>query len=294
MSTEKKLEALRRKIDRIDDQIHDLIMSRTEIVADVRRVKKNDRVKIRPAREAEIMYRLMARHKGPFPKRELFRMWREMIVATLSFEGPFSVAVYEEEGGCGNGLLARDQYGSFTKMTAHRSVRRVIEAVRTQDATVGILPLPRRDDEDPWWRHLVSESEDAPKIIARLPFVTPAEAKQPPLEALVICPVEQEPTGRDRSYLAVEASEEIGLERFANAFTDAGMPAMFTAAWRFDKENDPWLYLAEVDGFVSDGAKQGERIFDALGAPVKRVVPLGGYATPLNDEDLANNADDEP
>lgn len=292
MSMEKKLDVLRREIDGIDDQIHDLIMSRTKIVANVRRLKKDARIKIRPAREANIMYRLMARHKGPFPKRELFRMWRELIVATLSFEGPFSVAVYEEEGDCGNGLLARDQYGSFTKMTAHKSVRRVIESVSEQEATVGILPLPRRDDEDPWWRHLVTENEKAPKIIARLPFAAPAQAKQAPIEALVICPVQQEPTGRDRSYLAVEASEEIGLERFASAFSDAGMPASFTAAWRFNQDNDPWLYLAEVDGFVSDGAKQAARVFDALGAPVKRVISLGGYATPLTDEDLTN--DPEP
>ena len=94
---EDKLRALRREIDAIDDSLHDLIIERTRVVERVREAKKGDKIKIRPAREAEILYRLMARHSGTFPKRELSRMWREMIVATLRFEGPFSVSVFVSE-----------------------------------------------------------------------------------------------------------------------------------------------------------------------------------------------------
>ncbi len=72
-----KLLALRREIDAIDDSLHDLIMERTKIVERVRDAKSKDKIKIKPAREAEILYRLMARHTGKFPKQELARMWRE-------------------------------------------------------------------------------------------------------------------------------------------------------------------------------------------------------------------------
>ncbi|MCK5445789.1 MAG: chorismate mutase, partial [Rhodospirillaceae bacterium] len=163
----KTLDELRQKIDEIDDQLHDLIMSRTQIVEQVRAVKSTDRVKIRPAREAEIIYRLMARHQGAFPKRELVRMWRELIVATLRSEGPFSVAVFADEEIGGFWGLARDQYGSFTPMTAYSSTRRIIEVVSRQDATVGVLPLPVRSDPDPWWRRLAATGEDVPRVIAR-------------------------------------------------------------------------------------------------------------------------------
>ena len=144
-----KLEALRWKIDAIDTSIHDLLMRRTDVVGKVRDLKRSYRIKIRPSREAEILYRLVAEHKGLFPKRELVRIWREVIVATLSMEGPFSVAVHMPEDGGGVWDMARDQYGSSTPMTAHASARRVIEAVQSQKATVGVLPLPRRDDADP-------------------------------------------------------------------------------------------------------------------------------------------------
>ncbi len=94
---EEKLLQLRQEIDAIDLSLHDLIQRRTRVVEGVREIKKDTVVKIRPAREAEILYRLCAEHRSPFPKRELCRIWREMIVATLSFEGPFSVAVFHPE-----------------------------------------------------------------------------------------------------------------------------------------------------------------------------------------------------
>ena len=60
-----KLLALRNEIDAIDRTMHELIMRRTKVVESVRTVKKDSNVKIRPSREADILYRLMAEHRGP-------------------------------------------------------------------------------------------------------------------------------------------------------------------------------------------------------------------------------------
>ena len=193
MTTDKnKLEALRREIDAIDDSIQDLITQRTKVVEIVRNAKRDQKIKIKPTREAQILYRLMDRHTGPFPKKELARIWRELIIATRRFEGPFSVAVSVPEGELGYWNMARDQYGAFTPMTGHDSSRSVIEAVRNQEATVGILPLPRIDDDDPWWRFLVSKAPETPRIIARLPFISSGNGPGEGLEALAICPVGKE------------------------------------------------------------------------------------------------------
>jgi chorismate mutase len=67
MSADRSLDALRREIDAIDESLHDLIMRRTTVVEQVRDLKRGHKVKIRPAREAEILYRLASRHQGPFP-----------------------------------------------------------------------------------------------------------------------------------------------------------------------------------------------------------------------------------
>ncbi len=291
MNDKKKiLQELRREIDGIDTAIHDLLIRRTGVVERVRDLKKNEAVKIRPAREAEIIYRLLDRHHGPFPKRELTRVWREIIVATLGFEGPFSATYLEGGDGCGMGDLARDQYGSFTPMTAHTSARRVIDAVRAQGSTVGVLPLPRPADQDPWWRHLAAEGSDVPRIIARLPFVGGGNQRGGALEALVICPVDQESTGRDRSFIAIKSNGEISREALARALAAAAMPPLFTAPLHFNEGKDHWLCLLEVDGLADPGSGCVRRLADALDemaeSDVHRVIALGGYAVPLTAADL--------
>ena len=281
-----KLAKLRREIDAIDDSIQDLLAKRTQVVESVRDLKSGQPVKIRPAREAEILYRLMDRHESSFPKRELARIWREIIVATLRFEGPFSVAVYMADEVPGYWDLARDQYGSFTPMTRHGSARRVVEAVRTQEATLGILPLPQRDESENWWRFLVSESPKTPRIIARLPFIGEGNARDPGVEALVICPVAQEETGRDRSFLAIEAEDDIGFAAINSALSQTGHSAGFHQVWHDPDRPPGWTYLVDIFGFIPEGGQRWARFIDGLGGKAMRVIHLGGYATSLSDNEL--------
>jgi len=292
---EDKLRALRREIDAIDDSLHDLIIERTRVVERVREAKKGDKIKIRPAREAEILYRLMARHSGAFPKRELSRMWREMIIATLRFEGPFSVSVFVSEDDVGYGDLARDQYGSFTPMTRHVSSRAVIEAVGSGEATVGILPMPRPDDSEHWWRLLVTEVPDSPRIIARLPFIAGDNSPGAKLDALVVGIVGQEETGRDRSFLAIEAEQDIGFTVIESALGQAGFSAAFNQTWHDPDRPAAWTYLVEIYGFIDPEGWQIQSLAGGLDERVVQFVHLGGYATPLGEAELAleDDADDQ-
>jgi len=287
-----KLQALRDEIDSIDKTIHELLMRRTRVVEGVRAVKKGSRVKIRPAREAEILYRLAAEHKGPFPKRELARIWREIIVATLSFEGPFSVAVFHPEDEPGYWDLARDQYGTFTKMQRYTSARAVVEAVRELDATVGILPFPHRDRDEPWWRFLVSEAPETPRVIARLPFIPGSNIHNPDIDGLVISPIGQEETGRDRSMLAVEAEADIGYPAIENALTQAGFSAAFHQLWHDPSRPPGWTYLVEVFGFIGPDSRQLRRLHDGLGTRITRILHLGGYGTPLSEQEMLADLSD--
>ena len=296
MSVDISLDDLRQEIDGIDDQIHDLIMARTEVVKQVREHKRGQAVKIRPAREARILYRLIERHKGPFPKKELVRIWRELIVATLSFEGPFSVAVFMPEAETSSGPegdrrsgrwgMARDQYGSFTPMTGHVSAHRVIEAVNSQEATVGILPVPQRNEDDPWWPHLASLSENTPKIIAKLPFAGESGGRGGAMEALVICTAVQEPTGRDRTYLAIEIERELSLGRLSDAMKAADILPLFSSAQQRSNQPGSRLYLAEVDGFVQENDRRLQQLSDILKDSNPHIRSIGSYGIPLTAQDL--------
>lgn len=286
MSLDQDLASVRSQIDAIDDAIHDLIIRRTKLVEQVRVIKHDLPIKIQPSREAEIIYRIVGRHRGGFPKRELVAIWRQLINATLSFEGPFSVAAYLPEGEPGYWDLARDQYGAYTPMSRHASARSLIEAVRRHDAIVGVLPLPRAGDVDPWWRHLLTTQPDAPRIIARLPFAGPSNTRGGDLHALVICLVGLRPTGRDRSYLAAELDAEAGSAAFAGALAEAGLSLLMSAQAREVGPPASLFCLAEVDDFVAPDDERVDAVRAALGKPLQRLLVLGGYAKPLEAAEL--------
>ena len=288
MSAKNVLDSLRREIDAIDGTLHDLLMRRAEVVGRIRRTKRDGGAHLRPGREAEILRNLVARHQGPIPKQSLVRIWREILAAFVRLQGPFSVAVFEPENQCGFGDLARGQYGGSTPITAHGSAHRVIDGVMRDEATVGVLPVPGRDDDDPWWPHLLSEEDTTPRIIARLPFAGPGNGRGGALEALVISRVPPEETGRDRSYLAIDADAEFSLATLAPALTEAGWPVTFTAFWGDQDTRGTWLYLAEVDEFITAKDRRIGRFLDSASQPIKRVIVLGSYAVPLSSAELAD------
>jgi len=96
------LSDLRREIDDIDNALHDLLMRRASVVERVKDMKQTaGGVKFRPGREAEIMRRLAARHTGPLSRNVVVRIWRELMSAFVSMQGPFVVSVWDTgEVGC--------------------------------------------------------------------------------------------------------------------------------------------------------------------------------------------------
>jgi len=287
MSAQKSLNALRGEIDAIDEEIHDLLMRRTQVVERIGASKGDIESAHRPGREAQIIRRLVDRHAGAFPKQALARVWREILTAFVRLQGPFSVAVHEPEDSCGFGDLARSHYGSLTPVTAHQSARRVIDEVMRKKATVGVLPIPGRDDTAPWWPHLMSGDAAAPLVIARLPFAGPGNCRADALGALVISRVSPEATGRDRSFIALDADEGFALTSLGPALAEASLPAIFTALWNDKETGGTSLYLAEIDDFVAADDRRVKLFMDSTSLPIKRVFVLGSYAVPLTPKDLA-------
>ena len=164
----------------------------------------------------------------------------------------------------------------------------MIEAVQRQEYTLGILPLPRNDQGDQWWRHLVSTAEDAPRVIARLPFAGPGNGYEAQgLEALVICPmVKPEPTGRDRTYLAIECEEDIPFRKIAKALNDQGFSPVYNQLWHEPARPAAWTHLAEVFGFVDPEKGHLDILKDSVPGKISRVIHLGACATPLGAQEL--------
>jgi chorismate mutase / prephenate dehydratase len=285
-STPCDLRGLRRRLDEIDDRLQNLLIERAEVVSMVAATKKDgNQPAFQPAREAEIIRRLVRRHHGTFPVATLVRMWREMLAATVRMQSPFSVAVFARADRQGYWDLARDQYGSHTPMAAYDNVGQVIRAVAERDASVGVLPLPESDGTDPWWPLLLSMTEaDARRIIARLPFGARGNARTDGAEALAIGAGMPQESGVDRTLLAMECATEIDRARTSKLLSAAGLVCTFFAACHGAMAVN---LLIEIEGFVPISDQRLDAFRAELGPSLRRVLPLGGYAVPLSPRVLA-------
>ncbi len=283
-STPSDLADLRRRIDAIDDRLHDLLVERAEIVARVATSKRGalggnggDAAFYQPAREAQILRRLAGRHRGILPFAPVVRIWRELLAATVRLETPFSVVVFVPAGAESLWDLARDHYGSQTPLSPYGSQRQVIRAVAEGRSTVGILPLPREREAEPWWPELLSEDEEAPRVIGRLPFGARGNARGE-AEALAIGRAAPQQSGADRTLLAIEAAPGVDRARFRGALAESGLACTYFAAC---ERGAVAVNLLELDGFVPLADPRLTCLRRRLGAALHRLLPVGGYALPL-------------
>ena len=166
---------LRRDIDRIDADMHALLIERGEIIDQLIAVKKTEETgsAFRPAREAEMMRRLVQRHHGSLPLDTAESIWRVIISTFTYVQAPFSV---HADLSAGDALMrdsARFHFGFTVPFVPHMGAAAVVQAVTESKGDLGLVPAFAIAGAGPWWTAL--EFESAPKIIARLPFVERAD-----------------------------------------------------------------------------------------------------------------------
>jgi chorismate mutase len=160
---------LRKEIDRIDEGMHQLLIERGEIIDRLIAAKRSQESgsAFRPLREAEMMRRLVKRHKGILPLDTVESIWR-VIISTFTFvQAPFSL---HADLSAGDALMrdsARFHFGFTVPFVAHMGAAAVVAAVSTSKGDLGLVPAVA--SAGAWWSAL--EFDAAPKIIARLPFV---------------------------------------------------------------------------------------------------------------------------
>ncbi|MFG1372909.1 chorismate mutase [Xanthobacter oligotrophicus] len=168
---------LRAEIDRIDEAMHRLLMERSAIIDRLVQVKRTAGAEsgsaFRPAREADMMRRLVERHDGLLPLDTVESIWR-VIIATFTYvQAPYSVHADLAVGEPAMRDSARFHFGFTVPFVPHMGARGVIDAVKGSKGDLGLIAAAVPGAGDPWWTAL--EAEGAPKIIARLPFVERAD-----------------------------------------------------------------------------------------------------------------------
>jgi chorismate mutase len=162
---------LRIEIDSIDAEVHRLLMSRGEIIDRLIAVKarQGGGSAFRPGREAEMMRRLAERHTGLLPLDTVESIWR-IIIATFTYvQSNYSVHADISGGDAAMRDTERFHFGFTVPYIPHHGAAGVIEAVARSAGDLGMFRVDGGVTSGPWWTRLVPP--DAPKIIARLPFV---------------------------------------------------------------------------------------------------------------------------
>jgi chorismate mutase len=167
------LNELRKEIDRIDETMHKLLMERGDIIDRLITVKKSQETgsAFRPMREADMMRRLVQRHKGILPLDTVESIWRVIISTFTYVQAPFSA---HADFSAGDALMrdsARFHFGFTVPLVPHMGAAGVVEAVSNSKGDLGLIPALA--GAGAWWSAL--EFDAAPKIIARLPFVERAD-----------------------------------------------------------------------------------------------------------------------
>jgi chorismate mutase len=273
--TIKSLEELRRDIDEIDVAIHDLILRRTRVVTQIAASKgKTGGANFMPGREARVLRQLLARHDGPFPRPALARIWREMISVYAAMQGPYALAAYADGDDQTCWDLARDQFGSHDAMTALSSPSEVVARVSSGEAALGVVPIPRDGDADCWWRDL--RAPDAPRVVARLPFVSGGNARNGDAGAYAIARVPLDESGDDRALLVIECEDAIRGETLRYLLSGVGL----RAGAIISRHEEFWMHLIEVDGFVAPDDPVLRRLEED--PAVARARAIGGFAVPID------------
>ena len=164
---------LRRDIDRIDEAMHRLLMERGDIIDTLIATKKTAESgsAFRPAREADMMKRLVERHKGILPLDTAESIWR-VIIATFTYvQAPFSLHADLSAGEAAMRDSARFHFGFTVPFIGHLGASGVVAAISASRGDIGFVPAASASGA--WWTAL--EGDNTPKIIARFPFVERAD-----------------------------------------------------------------------------------------------------------------------
>jgi chorismate mutase len=223
---------LRAEIDRIDKQMHQLLMERGRVIDLLIEIKASQGggSAFRPAREASMMRALIERHRGRLPLDTVEGIWRVIISTFTYVQAPYAVHVDVSAGDAAMRDSARFHFGFTTPCVPRFGAGEVICAVGDSVGDLGMFAVGGGPEAGAWWTRLAAP--EAPKIIARLPFVERADHPAG-LPVFVISKPLVDGTVRDVVLESVtldrwrpdipHALRKIGAEAIGSAATEMGL-----------------------------------------------------------------------
>ncbi len=143
MTDESKLKDVRNRIDKLDQQLLELISERARCAQEVARIKGKDDPKAvfyRAEREAQILRTILEKNQGPLRNEEMARLFREIMSACLALEMPMKVAFLGPEGTFTQ-AAALKHFGHSISTVPMASIDAVFREVESGNVHYGVVPV---------------------------------------------------------------------------------------------------------------------------------------------------------
>jgi chorismate mutase/prephenate dehydratase len=273
-----ELDEIRARIDALDNNIHDALMERAELVLKIGAEKRRHNIQIvQPAREARMVRRLLGRHKGVLPQMAVVRIWRELVGAVSLLQTGLKVMVASPDGHHDFWDLARDYFGSCLPMQRVSSPLAAMAGVKDNQTTFAVVPWPSEEDEQPWWTYLGPGAPEPMRIIVALPHGRDPDNPKPDCRALVVSKAGFDRSGEDNSFLLVQCDQTMSRARLVDLAKKAGFTALSLSSKRNVNPSTPTVHLMEVEDFVEESDARVENFIRSLEDPGANVHCVGGY-----------------
>ncbi|MBU2591026.1 MAG: prephenate dehydratase [Nitrospinota bacterium] len=139
--TDKKIEELRKEIDKIDSETLVLLNKRADLAIQIGKIKKatNSHVHF-PARERELIERLSSQNKGPLNEEMIGAIYREVISAVRSLENDLKIS-YLGPPGTFTHMAAISEFGSSSTFVPAGSIDDILADTERGRAEYGVVPV---------------------------------------------------------------------------------------------------------------------------------------------------------
>jgi len=135
------IDAIRREIDKLDDEILKLLNRRAEQAVEIGRLKQDaGDVVFDPAREKQILDRLTSVNQGPLSAEAVRDIFGAIFAAHRLLEKRLAVAYYGPAGSFTH-IAARTKFGSRADLRPMDTISDVFRAAEKKDADLGVVPI---------------------------------------------------------------------------------------------------------------------------------------------------------
>src|SRR5688572_4711724 len=135
------LEALRRQIDSIDEQLVAHLNERAKIVVEIGKLKQLSNAPIyAPDREKAVLEKIRRLNRGPLPNRCLEAVWRELMSGSFALERPLKIGFLGPLGTFSH-LASVRKFGSSVEHVPLSDISAVFQEVVRGHIDYGLVPV---------------------------------------------------------------------------------------------------------------------------------------------------------